>query len=194
MRSLDRFGSFALPTCRGASGRARTVIELVGAPAGRLGAGTGREIGRLGRVSGLRGAHSRRRQRFSHVTLLAESSRRVGTAWPEAGCKRDCGSSQGGAKDSRANRFRLAALHNRLEFARIRPGRAELNGSPRRSDDSSRPAEPKVEFVNHPKAVSLDANARWAIRALGWGWGAPSNWDFGGALSRALRELWSGIK
>ena len=60
--------------------------ELGGGPARRLGAGAGREIrARAGRTRRLR-------QQVSHVTtLLAESTRRVGTAWPVDGLRGQCG-------------------------------------------------------------------------------------------------------
>ena len=52
--------------------------ELVGGISGRLGAGTGREE---------RARRLARRNTNSHVSLLAESTRGVGTAWPGAALK-----------------------------------------------------------------------------------------------------------
>jgi hypothetical protein len=43
--------------------------------------------------------------------------------------------------------------------------RPQSNGSPCSADDSSRRAEMKVEFVNHPKAVSIRPARGGAIRA-----------------------------
>ena len=76
-------------------------VELVGGPARRLGAGAGREI-RPGRTDLWLGrAHSGARvEGIGHVTLLTESARRVGTAWPGTVCKGECGVRKANAKDS----------------------------------------------------------------------------------------------
>ena len=106
-----------------------------------------------------------------NLTLLAESSRRVGTAWPGAGCN-------GWARvdNRRRERFALrlsngwnAAPHNSLIFLETRFRRSELNDSSCSSDASSRNRAAQVEFVNHPEAVWL---RRYARRATGIGRGA----------------------
>jgi hypothetical protein len=52
-----------------------------------------------------------------NVTLLAESSRRVGTAWPGAVCKGECGAGKAAVKDSRCESQTIdAALHNSLNL------------------------------------------------------------------------------
>ena len=48
---------------------------------GGLAQGPDEKCGRAGRVAGW----------FNNLTLLAESTRRVGTAWPADGFKRQCG-------------------------------------------------------------------------------------------------------
>jgi hypothetical protein len=67
-----------------------------------------------------------------NVTLLAESSRRVGTAWPAAVSKDECG----GGKAQRKIRVRLrndpnAALHNKLKLHESASANRILNRSPR---------------------------------------------------------------
>ena len=58
---------------------------------------------------------------FSHVTLLAESSRRVGTAWPGAASKGKCGARKANAKDSRgADSSRRCCAAQQIEITRIR--------------------------------------------------------------------------
>ena len=92
------------PRCERPSAR---VSSIVGRPARRLGAGAGREIGSGGFGCGFAGARSAPAATASvNVTLLAESSRRVGTAWPVAGFKGECGARQGGAKDFACNSAR----------------------------------------------------------------------------------------
>jgi hypothetical protein len=74
--------------------------------------------------------------------------------------------------------------------------RARLNGSSRSAVVSSRERVLKVEFVNHPRAVSLSTGAQWA-KTAGWygGWGAPDrlmnrgaahvsawHWSFGAGI------------
>ena len=54
--------------------------------------------------------------RVSHLTLLAESTRRVGTAWPAAGCSGEYGAPQGGAKDSASSPMRTCCTAQLLEF------------------------------------------------------------------------------
>src|SRR5205085_830929 len=77
-RQFDRMAQPGLAELRAVGAAERAEGEMFGAPAGRLRARAGREKGAC-----------RTDVRFnnSHVSLLAESSRRVGTAWPAAGLK-----------------------------------------------------------------------------------------------------------
>jgi len=83
-------------------------------------------VGRIGRVAAAASAVS------VNVTLLAESTRRVGTAWPAAVSKEECG----GGKAKRKIRVRLrndpnAALHNRLKLLESASANRISNSSPR---------------------------------------------------------------
>ena len=51
-----------------------------------------------------------------NVTLLAESARRVGTAWPAAVCREDCGAGKAARKIRAAEESVHGALHNRLKL------------------------------------------------------------------------------
>jgi hypothetical protein len=113
--------------------------------------GPDEKYGRAGRLKG----------RSTKTTLLAESTRRVGTAWPNAVSKRDCGARKAARKirenPEMARKFRRKTL----------PEECESFHSPCGLDDSSRPAAAAVEFVNHPKAVSVGPVRGGAIRAVG---------------------------
>ena len=90
VRALDRLGEPRLAERRSVRPAERARVEKFERPARRLGAGTGGEMGRawVARVG----------YRSVNVTLLAESTRRVGTAWPAAGCKRRLRRRQGGQR------------------------------------------------------------------------------------------------
>jgi len=84
---------------------------------GGLAHGPEEKWGLAGFVAGFAGRNSAVVSVSVKVTLLAESSRRVGTAWPAAGSKEDCGR----GKAQRKIRARLrndpyAAPHNRLKL------------------------------------------------------------------------------
>jgi hypothetical protein len=57
-----------------------------------------------------------------NVTLLPESSRRVGTAWPGAGCKAECGIRKAALEESGRCESQTidAALHNSLNLLESR--------------------------------------------------------------------------
>jgi hypothetical protein len=75
---LDRMGEPRLADLRAVRPPERSKREMFGVPARRLRAGSGRKM----RTCGL-GARP-----FDHLSsLLAESTRRVGTAWPARGLK-----------------------------------------------------------------------------------------------------------
>src|SRR5579859_4529559 len=97
---------------------------------------------------------------------------------------------QGRAKDSRRfSRLTNVAPHNRLKLLESRFAAAELNDSPYSTDVSSRRSERKVEFVNHPKAVSLgSARGGQSVRSAR-GWGAPFKMGLIVAHSRAVGHL-----
>jgi hypothetical protein len=55
-----------------------------------------------------------------NITLLAESTRRVGTAWPGAAFTGDCGARKASAKDSRPNPgLAMCCAAQQLDFAGI---------------------------------------------------------------------------
>ena len=114
------------------------------------------------------GAKSRQQLIRSLQTLLPESSRRVGTAWPGRRSN-ECSAAR--------NRFvndSHVAVHNSLKLlAELRFGaRSNVSSCCRRN--SSRQGGTKVEIVNHPRAVSssLARGGQSACPASG-GWGAP---------------------
>ena len=181
--ALDRFvPACALPSaprCERPSARCRAVRATSPAAWRR---GRTRNMG-AGRVGGFAARTRAPAAVVSvNITLLAESSRRVGTAWPGAG-------SNGwiAAAARRRERFAHAAAAQQLEFARIRLPRG-ANRTIHRSYSATRPGErnAKVEFVNHPRAVSTPASARWAIRVSARGLGSSLSWmRFGAAPLRA---------
>ena len=118
VRALDRVGKLGLADVAAVRAAERGRVELVGAPARRLGAGPDEKWGRLGLVWGFADAHvgAWRQSTSVNVTLLAESSRRVGTAWPGDRCNGCAGDGNRGVKDLRANDSTHAALHNRLNL------------------------------------------------------------------------------
>ena len=137
--------------------------------------GPDEKYGRAGRLKG----------RSTNTTLLAESTRRVGTAWPNAGSKRDCGARKAArkirSKSEITREFRRKSLRDAGESFR----------SPCGVDDSSRPAASAVEFVNHPKAVFVGPVRGGAIRAAA---GLGSSFEIGHSALRhfAHADLWSG--
>ena len=123
-----------------------------------------------------------------NVTLLAESTRRVGTAWPGAGSKR-ASAAQGQVRGNREN-F-AAALHNSLNLLvstrRIDPDFERFTAV---SCDSSRMRERQVEFVNHPRALSSPPTRDGQSCDLAGGWGAPDFWIcIGTQRARGARAL-----
>ena len=132
-------------------------------------------------------ARRRRGRTVNQITLLAESTRRVGTAWPGAGCKAESDCCKA------ARKIRDAAAHNRLISFGSASWNRDLNGSPRDADDSSRRVELKVEFVNHPKAVFSHAKRAAGNTRVKRGAGELLlRIGIGNALLRACR-FWSGI-
>jgi hypothetical protein len=77
-----------------------------------------------------------------NITLLAESSRRVGTAWPGAVSKAEYGDGKAAAKDSRI------APHNSLIGLAKQQFAAKKIVSPQLPRGSSRLPEHMVEIVN----------------------------------------------
>ena len=86
MRPLDRRLNSPCRPCRGAIGRAPSV-ERSGHQPGGFAQGPDEKYGRAGGV-GLAGAGCAGGDVSLILTLLTESTRRVGTAWPEGGSKR----------------------------------------------------------------------------------------------------------
>src|SRR5206468_13007637 len=108
-------------------------------------------------------------------TLLTESTRRVGTAWPGAASRAECGDGKAPRKFRAFDSVRRrVAPHNSLNLLESQPERARFNASSRPAVVSSRQEEPKVEFVNHPRSVFASVSSGWAFRRAGdGGWGAP---------------------
>ena len=92
-------------------------MDLSALQPGGFAHGPDEKNGRLGLAMGL-GARSACAATASvNVTLLAESSRRVGTAWPRAVSKGECGAGKAVLKDSRCESQTIdAALHNSLNL------------------------------------------------------------------------------
>ena len=77
------------------------------------------------------------------ITLLAESARRVGTAWPADSLRGGCG-----IREPRSGRERFAGRGRKNGNSLLEP--CEIFNSPHDADDSSRDGGLVVEFVNHP--------------------------------------------
>src|SRR5215472_2365216 len=148
--------SFAFPIVPRCERPSAEVSSLSTLQPGGLAHGPDEKFGRLGFRGGFAGRTSAPAAITSvNVTLLPESSRRVGTAWPGAGCN-GCFRVDNRCRERFA--FRLsngsnAALHNSLILFETRFKGVELNDSSRPSDASSRNGAAQVEFVNHPEAV-----------------------------------------
>ena len=132
---LDRFGEprLAEPSAVRAAERLG-VSSRLGLQPGGLAQGPEEKYGRRDGF-GSWPAHGRASFGSSvNSTLLAESTRRVGTAWPAAASKRRM------RQDARQReRFSRCCAAQQLEFARIRP-RNELGCTAHRAQRTSRPA------------------------------------------------------
>ena len=162
MSPIDRFLETGLAE-RAAMRPAEGVgAKPISAPAGRLGARPGRKERSRGRRGGT----------VNQITLLAESTRRVGTAWPAAVSKAECGGGKAAAKDSRPACASAWPSKPKQQFA------AEENASPQLPRGSSRLQELKVEIINPSGLSSGHASSRGASADRRWGWGAPNSMGF----------------
>jgi hypothetical protein len=191
MRALD--GVLQASPCRsrpGASGRARKCRACGTSRAAWRTAPTKNAAAAAGLSGGFRRTAAPVDCSISHVTLLTESSRRVGTAWPNAVCKGDCGARKAAAKDSR-KLILDAMLHcAQPEFPRIcrvhRPKSPFHRASGRFIPRGGNP----VEFVNHTESRVTARRARGGQCACGQGLGSSFKiWDFGRSASCALSEV-----
>jgi hypothetical protein len=83
-----------------------------------LAQGPEEKYGRLGFVAGLAGRNVAPAAAVSvNVSLLAESARRVGTAWPAAVFREECGDGKAAQRFAADSiKCAVAALHNRLKL------------------------------------------------------------------------------
>src|SRR3954467_15751040 len=103
--------SFALPRVPRCERPSAEVSSLPGLQPGGLAHGPDEKLGRCGFVRGLAGRTSAPAAVASvNVALLAESTRRVGTAWPVDGCK-DRRASRKGPRKIRGTTPKRSMLH-----------------------------------------------------------------------------------
>ena len=166
--------------CRAASATSRAAWRTVrtrnrDAPEGR---GLGRRTATL-------------RQVGRHFTLLTESTRRVGTAWPAAS-PTACGRMTSAQHVERFARFGTAAKRGfRRKFINLVIGLIQrfTAGSGRFILASGT----MVEIVNQIAGQVQRREQGWANRVIdSGGWGAPLLTDLRGALSARSRWIWSG--
>ena len=148
-------------------------VEQRRGPAGRLGAGTGREKGAGRKLAAWTGARCRRRQDDrSKYTLLTESTRRVGTAWPAASPR----ARQPNASARSVKEFaRFADSKCRIFRAKSASFRRVYNGSPQGADGSSRQGEHMVEIINPDGSGSTSPARGGQILVAAMGLGSSFN-------------------
>ena len=153
MRSIAS-ASTALPTLPRCERPKARWLSRSGLQPGGFAHGPDEKWGLAGRICGImRRAGAPTSTASVTQSLLPESSRRVGTAWPADG-------SNGGSerrKRPRKNRapWPYAAVHNTLISLRSSAKRARILRLPQIAGRSSRYRGAKVEFLNHLRATCL---------------------------------------
>ena len=163
---------------------------------GGLAQGPDEKYGRFGFVAGLAGRNVAPAAAVSvNVSILAESARRVGTAWPAAVSREECGDGKAARKIRRRLRgTRRYCAAQQVEIPRIASADAP-DSSVHRAHRTTHPAQSnrRLNSLTIRKQCCRHRLAAGNSRAWARGWGAPSEMGFGEAL-RATVDLWSGIR